>query len=223
MSRRRSTARHRYVAQMGGVLLGGLVLIGGSMAGGPAHVALAQEATAGDAKVILKSVNDSGVVGVASLTAMEGRTVVQIQMDGAMGDHPTHIHQGSCDDLDPNPEFPLTNVQLASAGLTGISDTTIDEPLQDLLATEHLILVHRSAKDIGTYIACGNIVAGLLSVDEALAVGVKAPLPGTGAGTTVGVLQATSWYLLILAGAISAAAGWLLRRPAPEASLLRRR
>ncbi len=212
MKSRIDMARYRLLGRAGGVLLCGLVLVGGSMVGGAARATLARETSPTDAKVVFAPVDDSGVVGAASLTAKGERTVVEIRLDGAMGDHPTHIHQGTCDDLDPNPEFPLTNVQLMSAGLTGMSATTIDVPLQELLETDHLILIHRSAKDIGSYIACGNIVAGKLSAKEAAAAGGSAPLPNTGAGAQVPDRSAIRWYLLIAAGLISAAVGSLLRR-----------
>lgn len=144
--------------------------------------ASAQETDPRVAKAIFSPLNDSGIDGSASLRRKGDRTVVEIWADGAIGDHPTHIHQGSCDDLDPNPEFPLTNVQLRTAGLTGTSETTIDVPLAELLAEPHLILIHRSAKDIGTYFACGNIVAGKLTSAERRLDETNDPLPGTGSG-----------------------------------------
>jgi hypothetical protein len=67
-----------------------------------------------------------------------------------MGDHPTHINQGTCDDLDPNPQYPLNNVDLRTTDLTGLSDTTVDVTLSELLDTDHLILIHKSRDDIGT-------------------------------------------------------------------------
>ena len=148
--------------------------------------ASAQDTEARSAKVLFTPLNDSGIDGSASLRRRSERTDVDIWADGAVGDHPTHIHQGSCDDLDPNPEFPLTNVQLRTAGLTGTSTTTIDVPLTELLAEPHLILIHKSADDIGTYYACGDIVAGRLSAAEQRLDGSNDPLPGTGAGDAVG-------------------------------------
>jgi len=142
----------------------------------------AQESTPTNAKVTFSPLNDSGVDGSARLITKGDGTIVEIWADGAIGDHPTHIHQGSCDDLDPNPEFPLTNVQLRTAGLTGTSETTIDVPLVELLDEPHLILIHKSADDIGSYYACGDIVAGKLSAAEQRLNGSNDPLPGTGAG-----------------------------------------
>jgi len=164
----------RHAARIGPLVL---ILVALSVQG-----VTAQENEIRSAKVVFTERNDSGIDGAASLWRRSDRTDVEIRTDGALGNHPTHIHQGNCSDLDPNPEIPLTNVQLRTAGLTGMSDTTIDVPLAELLEEEHLILIHRSARDIGTYIACGDIVAGRLSVSEQIATDGDEALPGTGVG-----------------------------------------
>jgi hypothetical protein len=104
----------------------------------------------------LNELNDSGVSGSATLTDNgDGTTTVEIEVDGATGDHPAHIHEGTCDDLDPNPQYPLTNVDA-----DGLSSTEVNVSLDDLLASPHAINIHLSADNIATYVACGNIEAG---------------------------------------------------------------
>jgi len=87
---------------------------------------------------------------------------------GTGDDHPAHIHVGTCDNLDPNPTYPLTDVTLppnAAGAATGDaaaipverSDTTVDAALDKLQSGGYAINVHKSAADIGTYIACGNL------------------------------------------------------------------
>lgn len=88
--------------------------------------------------------------------------------------HPTHIHEGTCANLNPNPQYPLneTTVRKASGNSTptpptveGVqqvptvlySNTQVDVSLDDLLKSPHAINVHKSDADIQTYIACGNI------------------------------------------------------------------
>jgi plastocyanin len=96
--------------------------------------------------------------------------------------HPAHIHLGTCDALDPNPAFPLTDVALAPNasgdevdGATAIpverSVTTVDATLEDLRTGGYAINVHQSAEDIGTYIACGNL-SGIIDDSGALIVGL---------------------------------------------------
>jgi hypothetical protein len=147
------------------------------------QASLAQQSSAKQAKVILAELNESGVSGVASLVAKGDQTQVSMSVIGVLGDNPTHIHQGTCKDLDPNPQYPLTNIVLPSSTLTGVSDTLVDAPLSDLLATPHLILIHKSQKDIGTYLACGNIVPGELTTEEQAGANGEAPLPNTGIGS----------------------------------------
>jgi plastocyanin len=93
--------------------------------------------------------------------------------------HPAHIHLGSCDALDPNPTFMLTDVALPaaqdSAGNGAIpverSVTTVEAPLEDLVSGGYAINVHQSVDDIATYIACGSL-SGALDDDGSLVVGL---------------------------------------------------
>jgi plastocyanin len=78
--------------------------------------------------------------------------------------HPAHIHLGTCDELDPNPTFMLTDVTpvvsepgAAPALPVERSVTTLDVSLDDLRAGGYAVNIHQSAEDIGTYIACGNL------------------------------------------------------------------
>src|SRR5829696_10073462 len=117
------------------------------------------EPNRGRASVTFTELNDSGLSGTAELTARGQRTKVSMRIDGAVGEHPTHIHTGTCDNLDPNPKYPLNNVELNTTELVGTSDTVVDVPLDELLSPPHLILIHKSAEELNTYYACGNIVA----------------------------------------------------------------
>lgn len=162
------------------------------------QASLAQQSSTKQAKVVLAELNDSGVSGVASLVAKGDQTQVSMSVVGVLGNNPTHIHQGTCADLDPNPQFPLTNIALPSSTLTGVSDTLVDVPLADLLATPHLILIHKSQKDIGTYLACGNIVPGALTAEEQASSNGGAPLPNTGIGSWTDGSPASRALLLAL-------------------------
>jgi plastocyanin len=101
---------------------------------------------------------------------------------GSAHAHPAHIHVGTCDALDPNPTFPLTDVALASGASGDESDgasaipversmTMVDASLEDLRTGGYAINVHQSAEDIGTYIACGNL-SGVVDDSGALVVGL---------------------------------------------------
>lgn len=61
----------------------------------------------------LRTLNDSGVTGSATLTQLgEDRTRVEVRVDPAGHlDMPAHIHPGTCDVLTPQPKYPLENVR----------------------------------------------------------------------------------------------------------------
>jgi hypothetical protein len=141
-------------------MTGGMAGVGG--------VATAQDEKAGDrASVAFTELNDSGLSGTAELTARGERTNVSMRINGAVGEHPTHIHTGSCDDLDPNPKYPLNNVELNTTALVGMSDSVVDVPLDEIISSDHLILIHRSPEELNTYYACGDVVADTTSASVA--------------------------------------------------------
>ena len=130
------------------------------------------------ASVTFTELNDSGLSGAAELAARRQRTEVFMRINGVVGENPTHIHTGTCEDLDPDPKYPLNNVELNTTELVGTSDSVVDVPLDELLATPHLILIHKSAEELNTYYACGNIVADTAGTN------VSEEDSGTGGGVT---------------------------------------
>lgn len=110
------------------------------------------EATPAAVTVDLSELNDSGISGTATLRDVDGATEVTIAVTGAAGDHPAHIHAGTCDSLDPNPAFPLTPIEAS-----GASVTTVEVSLDALLSESFAINVHKSPEEIGIYVACGEI------------------------------------------------------------------
>lgn len=101
----------------------------------------------------LEEQNDSGISGEVQLSpTSEGALEVEIELDGSDGGpHPAHIHEGSCDDLNPEPAFPLEDV------VDGESDTTVEISVDDLVATEYAVNVHESAENADVYVACADV------------------------------------------------------------------
>lgn len=97
--------------------------------------------------------NESGVTGDANLIGVDGdMTRVRVSVQGSDGGpHPAHIHRGTCDDLDPTPLYPLTDV------VDGTSSTELTVPIADLEGEELAINIHESAENAERYIACGEI------------------------------------------------------------------
>ncbi|MBA2277858.1 MAG: hypothetical protein H0W06_08845, partial [Chloroflexia bacterium] len=98
--------------------------------------------------------NDSGVSGEATLATFGDRTIVQIDVEDVAGNHPAHIHEGRCDDIEPEPAFELTNVDRE-----GQSDSVVDVSLDELLDEEpgYVVDIHLMPSELGTLIACAEI------------------------------------------------------------------
>ena len=120
-------------------------------------VGFAQGALAQDTEIIIpiEELNSSGVSGDATLTDNgDGTTTIDVLVDGASGDHPIHLHSGTCAELG-DIVVPLTDVDSS-----GSSVTDVDIPLatiQDPEVGPHAINIHLSAEEISTYVACGDI------------------------------------------------------------------
>ena len=115
-----------------------------------ASAALAQDKPV---TVNLSAQNASGESGTATLTPQGDKTQVVIKLTGAPDgtQQPAHIHDGSCAKLDPKPRVPLQNV------VGGNSTTTLDMKLVDIMSKGGAINVHKSAADVKTYVACGDM------------------------------------------------------------------
>jgi hypothetical protein len=106
--------------------------------------------------VSLGEQNGSNQSGEASLTAVDDSTTHVVISIGSGGEtpQPAHIHKGSCAELDPTPEHPLEDV------VDGDSSTHLKVSLDELRDGEFAINVHKSAAEVETYVACGDIGSG---------------------------------------------------------------
>ncbi|HYW53515.1 MAG TPA: hypothetical protein VFF00_01480 [Candidatus Elarobacter sp.] len=112
---------------------------------------LAAAAPAADApvRIPLDAMNGSGESGVTILTPQGGKTLVELQMKGGKGDpQPAHFHTGTCDKYAPRPLYPLRSV------VKGESVTTLDVPIDKLIAGDLVVNVHKSFDDIATIASC---------------------------------------------------------------------
>ena len=90
--------------------------------------------------------------------------------------HPTHIHEGSCEELGPvafrlngvGGSVDLENAPVATPAASNpesayqvlISETAIDGTIDDLLAGEHAVMIYESDEAMDA-IACGNVGGAL--------------------------------------------------------------
>jgi hypothetical protein len=105
-------------------------------------------------------------------------------MMGSMVPHPSHIHAGDCS-MPGDVVVGLSDVGVvgndamgaASGTHVDIGLSTVDLALADILAGDHSIMVHQSADDMGTILACGSI--GGHDVDGRFLMGIS-PVAGSG-------------------------------------------
>lgn len=134
------------------VLLAAVLAGCGSGGGGGKHGTTTSSSGTQGVLVQLQEENFSGEDGNVTLTAEGSKTKVDIEMASyAANAQPAHIHKGTCAKLDPTPAYPLKNV------VNGLSVTTVDVPLSTLLSGKYAINLHRSAKKLKVYVACGDI------------------------------------------------------------------
>jgi CHRD domain-containing protein len=114
---------------------------------------LAFAAGMGPTKFTLHPQNHSGETGEVMMTQDGDNVVVNVTTTNAPADaQPIHIHQGTCDALNPKPQYPLTTLQ------KGTSTTTLKNmTLAQLETGDFAINIHHSTSDVPTYYACGNI------------------------------------------------------------------
>jgi hypothetical protein len=176
MASRAARAQVRLAALAGCLLLALIAPVGASVS-----------AQSGSVTVTVNQLNASGVSGQAVLTPSGNQTVVDMTLSGPgiTGNHPTHIHTGTCDNFDPNPLYPLETVVLQSLTQAGKSVTTVNVPLADLQASDYVILVHKSPEELTTYFSCGEIpkVAGAASGGTAVTPPAAMPTPKPGVTT----------------------------------------
>lgn len=102
--------------------------------------------------VQLQEQSFSGEAGDATLTAEGDNTRIVIEMASyAANAQPAHIHKGTCEKLDATPAYALHDV------VAGKSTTVVPISLSKLLDGKYAINMHRSAKQLKVYVACGDI------------------------------------------------------------------
>jgi hypothetical protein len=100
-------------------------------------------------EIHLNAMNGSGESGIAILTPQGAKTIVELKMSGAPADpQPAHFHSGTCENYGPRPLYQLRAV------VKGGTTTTLDVPIEKLLAGDLVINVHKSFDDIATIVSC---------------------------------------------------------------------
>ncbi|MGC8485268.1 MAG: hypothetical protein ACP5O6_06495 [Candidatus Baltobacteraceae bacterium] len=102
--------------------------------------------------VTIASLNHSGEHGSATLVQTKAGVVVTVHLVGNKAAQPTHIHAGTCGNINAAPEWPLHNT------VNGLSKTLVSGvTISQMLASHYAINIHKSLNDLKDYVACGNI------------------------------------------------------------------
>lgn len=104
-------------------------------------------------QLALVMLNSSGVEGNVTLVEVgPERTRVEIDVDPAgHASMPAHIHPGSCAQLVPQPKYALENV------VDGRSTTEVPASLDELMASDQALNLHRSNQEMDVYTACVDL------------------------------------------------------------------
>lgn len=118
-----------------------------------ASVAYAPAFAAKPLQAHLVAQNASGETGTVTMLDGPQGLIVHVRVNEMALAQPVHIHKGTCAKLDPKPAYPLTTI------LDGQSQTTVPGiTLAQMTASPYAVNVHKSTKDIPTYVACVDIV-----------------------------------------------------------------
>ena len=100
------------------------------------------------------AMNGSKQDGSAHLVQQGGSVAVTVQLfnEPKGASEPAHIHQGTCEKLNPAPYKPLHNV-VGGKSQTTVAGLTIAE----LKKGHFAINAHKSAADLKTYVSCGTL------------------------------------------------------------------
>ncbi len=154
----------------------------------------------------LQALGDSGVTGKAELKDMgDGTTHVVIELEGFEQDvaMPAHLHEGTLDEYDPKPKYPLENV------VNGTSESTVDASLDEIVSEDFIVAVHESEENIANVVAAGQVEA---AHEDDTQQGEDVQMPDTGAGGMADSRNSAPVAGLALVGAVLAAGTFLVTR-----------
>lgn len=119
-------------------------------------------------KLVLNAQNNSAESGTASIFDVNGKAKVIINLAGAPANasQPAHVHFGSCALLG-GVRYPLTNVG------NGTFETVLPVSLDELVSQPFAINAHKSAAEIGVYVACGDSTKMLKSMSTDPSLGAQ--------------------------------------------------
>ncbi len=154
----------------------------------------------------LQALGGSGVTGKAELHAQGDATHVVIHLEGGFEqdvEMPAHLHEGTLDEYDPKPKYPLENV------VDGTSESTVEVSLEEILSEDFIVAVHESEENIANVVAAGQVET---AHEDDTQQGEDVQMPDTGAGGMADSRSSVPVAGLALVGAVLAADTFLVTR-----------
>lgn len=119
-------------------------------------------------KLDILAQNNSGESGSATIFDVNGKAKIIITLAGAPAKsvQPAHVHFGSCAQLG-GVRYPLTDVG------NGVFVTMLPVSLAEFVSQPFAINAHKSASEIGVYVACGDSTKMVKSVSTDPSMGAQ--------------------------------------------------
>ncbi len=118
-----------------------------------ANAAFAPADAAKPLQVHLAAQNASGETGTVTMLDGPLGLIVHVRVNEMTLAQPAHIHKGTCAKLDPKPAYPLTTIN------DGQSQSTVPGvTVAQVTGQPYAVNIHKSTKDVATYVACVNLV-----------------------------------------------------------------
>jgi hypothetical protein len=126
----------------------------GLAASGGALAQIAPDDSGAGTRLGIQQLNNSGQVGQVTLFKRGPNTLVVLRLQSVPAGRrePAHIHRGrDCTSFDPKPAFGLAPV------VNNVSRTLVQYSEDKLLSGNYVVNVHASDRDLGHYVACGQL------------------------------------------------------------------
>ena len=91
--------------------------------------------------------------GTATITDRGGKVFVSVNIanEPASASEPSHVHFGKCPAIKAIPAYNVGPI------LSGKAKSVVPLSWATINSGKYVIMVHKSAADMGTYVSCGNI------------------------------------------------------------------
>src|SRR4029077_7980501 len=97
--------------------------------------------------------NGSGQNGTATLTDQGGKVLVSVSIanEPATASEPSHVHFGKCPTIKAIPAYNVGPI------LKGKAKSIVPLTWATINSGKYVVMVHKSAAAMGTYVSCANI------------------------------------------------------------------